>query len=55
MLKRLKEAGFIMVSQKGSHIKMRHPDGRMAIVPSPKKDLPPGTLHSIEEQARMKF
>ena len=55
VLQRLATAGFVKVSQKGSHIKMRHPDGRMTIVPHPKKDLPPGTLRNIEAQAKIKF
>ena len=54
VLQKLSQAGFVKVSQKGSHIKMRH-DGRMTIVPHPKKDLPPGTLHNIELQAKIKF
>lgn len=35
--------GFIVVSQRGSHIKMRHPDGRTAIIPN-HKILKKGTL-----------
>lgn len=55
VLQRLTEEGFIRVSQKGSHIKLRHPDGRTTIVPHPKKDLPPGTLRNIEAQAKVKL
>ena len=55
VLKRLRQEGFVKVSQKGSHVKMRHPDGRTTVVPDPKKDLPPGTLQSIEKQAKIKF
>ena len=50
-MKKLARAGFTKVSQKGSHIKLRHPDGRMVIVPHPKQDLPAGTLRNIEKQA----
>lgn len=55
VLKRLKEEGFQQVSQKGSHIKMKHPDGRIVIVPHPKKDLPIGTLRNIGKQAKINF
>ncbi|MBZ2172115.1 type II toxin-antitoxin system HicA family toxin [Nitratidesulfovibrio sp. SRB-5] len=47
----LRAAGFEEVGKRGSHLKLRHPDGRMAIVPDPKKDLPLGTLCSIERQS----
>lgn len=55
VLQKLAQEGFTKVSQKGSHIKMRHPDGRTVIVPHPKKDLPTGTLKNIEAQAKVKF
>ncbi len=55
VLKRLAQEGFEKVSQKGSHIKLRHPDGRMVVVPHPKQDLPPGTLRNIEKQANIIF
>ena len=29
----LGRAGFVVVSQRGSHLKLRHPDGRTVIVP----------------------
>ncbi len=51
----LEEAGFQKVSKRGSHQKMRHPDGRTAIVPDPKKDIKPGTLHAIERQSKVKL
>lgn len=46
LLRRLKEAGFVEVSQKGSHLKLRKGD-RTVILPHPKKDLPAGTVRSI--------
>ncbi len=55
MIRRLEAAGFVRVSQRGSHLKLRHPDGRMVVVPDPRKDIAPGTLRSIEKQADMKF
>lgn len=42
--------GFLKVSQRGSHVKMRHPDGRTAIVPN-HYELARGTLRSILRQA----
>jgi len=47
----LRQNGFILVSQRGSHQKWRHPDsGRQVIVPFHKgKSLPLGTLDSIVE------
>ncbi|MDC0948411.1 type II toxin-antitoxin system HicA family toxin [Gammaproteobacteria bacterium] len=35
-MKDLKAAGFVEVSKRGSHLKMRHADGRVSIVPHPK-------------------
>ena len=40
--------GFQFVSQKGSHQKWRHPDGRQVIIPDHgSKPIPIGTLKSI--------
>lgn len=55
IIKRLQEEGFEFISQKGSHKKFRHPDGRITIVPEHKKDLPKGTLGEIERQTQIKF
>lgn len=46
----LGRAGFVQVSQKGSHVKVRRKDGRQAIVPL-HDELAPGTLRSILRQA----
>ncbi|MDQ3099589.1 MAG: type II toxin-antitoxin system HicA family toxin [bacterium] len=43
LIKALKKLGFVQISQRGSHIKMRHSDGRIATVPD-HKELKPGTL-----------
>ncbi len=43
LVKVLKKIGFSVVSQKGTHIKMRHPDGRTAIIPN-HKTIKKGTL-----------
>ncbi len=46
----LSHFGFSTVGQKGSHRKMRHADGRTAIIPM-HRELAPGTLHSILRQS----
>jgi predicted RNA binding protein YcfA (HicA-like mRNA interferase family) len=48
-------AGWRQVAQKGSHVQFKHDTipGRVT-VPHPKKDLPLGTLRSIEKQAGFK-
>lgn len=48
----LRAAGFEKVSQRGSHVKMRHADGRTAIVPM-HRELAPGTLRSILRQSKL--
>jgi len=47
LIKRLERAGFKLVGVRGSHHKYKHPDGRMTIVPHPKKDLPIGLVLKI--------
>lgn len=47
LIKKLEEAGFLLVGTRGSHQKYRHPDGRMTIVPHPKKDLGKGLVQKI--------
>lgn len=52
VIKALEAAGWNRVAQKGSHIQLKHPTrpGRVT-VPHPKRDLPIGTLKSIEKQS----
>ena len=52
----LTAVGWRQVAQKGSHVQFRHDaiHGRVT-VPHPKKDLPIGTLRSIEKQAGLKL
>ena len=43
--------GGFKVAQKGSHKQFKHPTmGGRVTVPYPKKDIPAGTLRSIEKQ-----
>jgi predicted RNA binding protein YcfA (HicA-like mRNA interferase family) len=55
VIAKLKREGFEAVSQRGSHVKMRHSDGRCTVVPHPKKDLPAGTVKAIERQTGVTF
>jgi predicted RNA binding protein YcfA (HicA-like mRNA interferase family) len=48
----LRRLGFERVSQKGSHVKMTHPDGRQAIVPM-HDEIARGTFSSILRQAQV--
>lgn len=47
--------GFVFVSQRGSHAKYRKTSDVVAtvIVPTDKKEIPIGTLHSIIRQSRL--
>jgi predicted RNA binding protein YcfA (HicA-like mRNA interferase family) len=56
VLAALKADGWRPVAQKGSHVHLKHParPGRVT-VPHPKRDLPIGTLKSIERQAGIKL
>jgi predicted RNA binding protein YcfA (HicA-like mRNA interferase family) len=49
-IRALQRAGFQRVSQRGSHVKLREPGGRTAIVPL-HRELAPGTLQSVLKQA----
>jgi len=52
LVKALKRLGFVEVRQKGSHMKVRHADGRTAIVPM-HTEVALGTLRSIMRQVRI--
>ena len=56
VIKALKSDGWEQVAQKGSHVQFKHPTkkGRVT-VPHPKKDIPTGTLRSVEKQADLKL
>ena len=48
VVRALERLGFQAIRQKGSHLFLRHPDGRSTVVPIHKgEDLPPGLLRSI--------
>jgi len=56
VIRALEAAGWSEVARKGSHLQFRHPSrpGRVT-VPHPKRELPIGTLRSIEKQSGVKL
>ncbi len=55
MIKYLKRSGFIVVSQNGSHIKMRNSEsGKTVIIPYHYKDLKKGMEQAILKQAGLR-
>ena len=56
IIKMLQKDGWYKVDQSDSHIQFKHPlkKGRVT-VPHPKKDIPIGTLKSIERQSGIQF
>jgi len=56
IIKILKQNGWYEIAKVGSHTQFRHPErkGRVT-VPHPKKDMPIGTLKSIERQSGIKL
>jgi len=50
-LAKLQRAGFIVRRQSGSHVVLRHPDGRQTYVAMHPGDIPGGTFRSILKQA----
>ncbi|EJF75749.1 type II toxin-antitoxin system HicA family toxin [Bartonella alsatica] len=50
IIAKLKRDGFEFIKVKGSHHKSKK-DGKVVIVPHPKKNLPIGTARSIAQQA----
>lgn len=56
IIRAIEQAGWEHVATKGDHHQFRHPTrpGRVT-VPHPKRDLPIGTLRSIEKQAGVKL
>lgn len=52
----LQRNGWLLVATRGSHHQFKHPEkpGRVT-VPHPKRDIPLGTLKSIEKQSGLKL
>lgn len=53
VLRRLQKAGFQVRRQSGSHVVLRHLDGRQTYVAMHTRDLPSGTFRAILKQAGM--
>jgi predicted RNA binding protein YcfA (HicA-like mRNA interferase family) len=51
VLQKLKRAGFEERRQSGSHLVLRHEDGRQTYLPMHARDVPTGTFRSILRQA----
>ena len=51
VLRRLQRAGFEVQRQSGSHVVLRHRDGRQTYVPMHTRELPTGTFRAILKQA----
>jgi predicted RNA binding protein YcfA (HicA-like mRNA interferase family) len=56
LIRELQRDGWYEVAQAGSHKQFKHPlkKGRVT-VPHPRRDIPLGTLRSIEKQAGIKL
>ena len=52
-LSKLQRAGFAVRRQSGSHIVLRHPDGRQTYVAMHAGDIPTGTLRAMLKQANL--
>ena len=52
----LQRDGWVQVARKGGHVQFKHPikKGRVT-VPHPERDVPIGTLKSIEKQSGLKL
>ncbi len=56
VIKALKAHGFVIVRQKGSHVRLRHKDGRVASVPFHSgQDIGKGLLRKILRDTELKF
>ena len=56
VIKQLKKYGWYEVNQVGSHKQFKHPTKKGTVtVPHPNRDIPIGTLKSIEKQAAIKL
>jgi predicted RNA binding protein YcfA (HicA-like mRNA interferase family) len=56
IIRALKRDGWYEVNQAGSHLQFKHPTKKgRATVPHSKRDIPIGTLRSIEKQAGIKL
>ena len=54
LIRALEGAGFQIIRQRGSHVRMKHPDGRVVTVPvHPGQDIGRGLLRKILRDAEL--
>ncbi len=53
VLARLQRAGFVIKRQSGSHVVLRHADGRQTYIAMHTRDVPTGSFRSILKQATL--
>lgn len=53
LIRALEKMGFRKIGSKGSHFRLKHPDGRWTQVPVHPKPIPKGTLRAILRQAEI--
>jgi len=54
LIRALERAGFQIIRQRGSHVRMKHPDGRIVTVPvHPGRDIGRGLLRKILRDAEL--
>ncbi|HRP03114.1 MAG TPA: type II toxin-antitoxin system HicA family toxin [Candidatus Kapabacteria bacterium] len=53
LVSKLNKLGFEIIRSSGSHLILRHPDGRQTYVSVHTKDLPEGTYKAILKQAQL--
>jgi len=53
LVKFFRKRGFEVIRQKGSHLRLAHPDGRKITVAVHNKPISPGTLNAILRQAQL--
>jgi len=54
LLKALLKHGFMKDHQTGSHVYLKHPDGRLTSISIHSKSIPTGTLRAILRQIKVK-
>jgi predicted RNA binding protein YcfA (HicA-like mRNA interferase family) len=55
VIRELKKDGWYEVNQVGSHKQFKHPTKKGRVTVPPSRDIPIGTLRSIEKQAGIKL
>ena len=53
LIKILERFGFVQTGGKGSHVRLKHPDGRWTQVAVHVKPIPQGTLRAILRQSKL--